>query len=72
MGLEVGPPVGKPFWTRAPADMSLLLEPSGKLVRTLRTVRSATVRINGTESTLDSEIPEAARDILSRLPPAGP
>jgi len=43
---------------------------SYKLVRTLRTVRSATVRINGTEITLDLEIPEAARDILSRLPPA--
>jgi len=28
------------------------------------------VRINGTEITLDLEIPEAARDILSRLPPA--
>ena len=63
--------MGKPFWTRAPADVSRS-EPAGKLVRTLRTVRSATVRIKGTEITLDSEIPEAARDILSRLPPAGP
>jgi hypothetical protein len=36
-----------------------------KLVRTLRTVRSATVRINGTEISLDPEIPQAARDILS-------
>ena len=42
-----------------------------KLVRTLRTVRSATVRINGTEITLEPEIPEAARDMLSRLRPAG-
>jgi hypothetical protein len=36
-----------------------------KLVRTLRTVRSATVRINGTEITLEPEIPEAARDMPS-------
>jgi len=42
-----------------------------KLVRTLRTVRSATVRINGTEITVQSEIPEAARDMLSKLRPAG-
>ncbi|MBV9922413.1 MAG: IS1634 family transposase, partial [Pseudonocardia sp.] len=42
-----------------------------KLVRTLRTVRSATVRINGTEITLDPDIPDAAHHILSRLPPTG-
>ena len=42
-----------------------------KLVRTLRTVRSATVRINGTEITVEPEIPEAARDMLSRLRPTG-
>jgi hypothetical protein len=42
-----------------------------KLVRTLRTVRSATVRINGTEITIDPEIPPPARDILGRLRPTG-
>ena len=42
-----------------------------KLVHTLRTVRSATLRINGTEITLDPDIPEKARNILSRLPPTG-
>ena len=42
-----------------------------KLVRTLRTVRSATVRINGTEITVEPEIPEAARDMLGRLRPTG-
>jgi len=40
-----------------------------KLVRTLRAVRSATVRINGTEITLDPDIPDTARHILSQLPP---
>jgi hypothetical protein len=42
-----------------------------KLVRTLRAVRSATVRLNGTEITLEPEIPDTARDILSQLPLAG-
>jgi transposase len=42
-----------------------------KLVRTLRTVRSATVQVNGTEITLDPEIPPTARAIPSQLPPAG-
>jgi hypothetical protein len=41
------------------------------LVRTLRTVRSATVRLIGTEITLEPEIPDTARDILSQLPLAG-
>ena len=42
-----------------------------KLVRTLRTVRSATVRINGAEITIDPEMPLPARDILGRLRPTG-
>jgi hypothetical protein len=42
-----------------------------KLVLTLRTVRSATVRINDTEITVEPEIPEPARDMLRRLTPAG-
>lgn len=42
-----------------------------KLVHTLRTVRSATVRINGTEITLEPEIPDAARELLSQLPLTG-
>jgi hypothetical protein len=34
-------------------------------------VRSATVRVNGHEITLDPEIPSAAEAILTRLPPTG-
>ena len=38
-----------------------------KLVRTLRTVRSATIEINGQRLTLDPELPEAAEDLLQSL-----
>jgi transposase len=41
------------------------------IVRTLRTVRSATIRLGGQEITLDPDIPTAARAILDRLPPKG-
>ena len=41
------------------------------LVRTLRTVRSATIRLGGQEITLEPDIPAAAQDILDRLPPGG-
>jgi hypothetical protein len=41
------------------------------IVRTLRTVRSATIRLGGQEITLDPEIPAAAQSILDRLPPTG-
>jgi hypothetical protein len=42
-----------------------------RLVRALRAVRSATVRVNGHEITLDPEIPPAAQTILERLAPEG-
>jgi hypothetical protein len=42
-----------------------------KLVRTLRAVRSATVRVNGHEITLHPEIPPTAQDILDRLASKG-
>jgi hypothetical protein len=42
-----------------------------RLVRALRAVRSATVRVNGHEITLDPEIPPAAQSILERLAPEG-
>lgn len=38
-----------------------------RLVRALRAVRSATIRVNGHEITLDPEIPPAAQAILKRL-----
>lgn len=41
------------------------------IVRTLRAVRSATVRLGGHEITLDPDIPAAARAILDQLPPTG-
>jgi hypothetical protein len=41
------------------------------IVRTLRAVRSATVRLGGQEITLDPDIPAAAQAILERLPPEG-
>lgn len=41
------------------------------IVRTLRTVRSATIRLDGHEITLDPDIPAAAQTILDRLPPEG-
>jgi transposase len=41
------------------------------IVRTLRTVRSATIRLGGQEITLEPEIPAAAHAILERLPPEG-
>ena len=41
------------------------------IVRTLRTVRSATIRLGGHEITLDPDIPAAAQAILERLPPRG-
>jgi hypothetical protein len=41
------------------------------IVRTLRTVRSATVRLGGQEITLNPDIPTAAQAILDRLPPEG-
>jgi len=41
------------------------------IVRTLRAVRSATIRLGGHEITLDPDIPAAAQAILERLPPRG-
>ena len=41
------------------------------IVRTLRPVRSATVRLGGQEITLDPDIPPAAQAILDQLPPKG-
>ncbi|BBG00368.1 hypothetical protein PSA01_54800 [Pseudonocardia saturnea] len=41
------------------------------LVRTLRTVRSATIRLGRHEITLALDIPAAAQAILDRLPPRG-
>ena len=41
------------------------------IVRTLRAVRSATIRVNGHEITLDPDIPSAAQAILDQLPRAG-
>lgn len=41
------------------------------IVRTLRAVRSATIRLGGHEITLDPDLPAAAQAILERLPPAG-
>jgi transposase len=41
------------------------------IVRTLRAVRSATIRVNGHEITLDPAIPAAAQAILDQLPPTG-
>jgi hypothetical protein len=41
------------------------------IVRTLRAVRSATIRLGGHEITLDPDIPAAAQAILDRLPPKG-
>ena len=38
-----------------------------KLVHTLRTVRSATIKINGERLTLDPEIPPPARELLIAL-----
>src|SRR5699024_545735 len=38
-----------------------------KIVRTLRTVRSATIEINGQHLTLDPEIPKAAQKLLHDL-----
>jgi transposase len=38
-----------------------------KLVNTLRTVRSATIQINGQQLTLDPELPPAARELLAAL-----
>jgi hypothetical protein len=40
-------------------------------VRTLRAVRSATIRLAGQEITLKPEIPAAAQAILERPPPEG-
>jgi hypothetical protein len=40
-----------------------------KLVRTLRAVRSVTIRVNGHEITLDPDIPATAQAILDQLPP---
>jgi hypothetical protein len=40
-----------------------------KLVQTLRTARSATIEINGQRLTLDPDLTDAARDLLSRLKP---
>jgi hypothetical protein len=42
-----------------------------KIVRTLRTVHSATIRIGGQEITLDPDVPAAAQEILDRLSPKG-
>ena len=41
------------------------------IVRILRTVRTATIRLGGQEITLEPEIPAAAQAILERLPPEG-
>jgi hypothetical protein len=41
------------------------------IVHTLRTVRSATIRLGGHEITLDPDIPAAAQAILDQLPPKG-
>jgi hypothetical protein len=38
-----------------------------KLVNTLRTVRSATIKINGELLALDPEIPPSARELLAAL-----
>ena len=38
-----------------------------KLVNTLRTVRSATIKVNGEQLTLDPEIPPPARELLTAL-----
>ncbi len=42
-----------------------------RLVRSLRAVRSATIRVNGHEITLDPEIPLAAQAILNRIAAEG-
>lgn len=42
-----------------------------KIVRTLRTVRSATIEINGQRLTLDPELPAAAKDLLTSLDGSG-
>nr|WP_239028298.1 transposase [Pseudonocardia acidicola] len=41
------------------------------IVRTLRAVRSATIRLDGHEITLEPDIPTSAQAILERLPPEG-
>jgi hypothetical protein len=41
------------------------------IVCTVRTVRSATIRLGGHEITLDPDIPAAAAEILDQLPAAG-
>ena len=41
------------------------------IVRILQAVRSATIRLDGHEITLDPDIPAAAQAILDRLPPEG-
>ena len=41
------------------------------IVRTLRAIRSATVRLGGQKITLDPDIPAAAQAILEQLPPKG-
>jgi hypothetical protein len=41
------------------------------IVRTLRAVRSATIRLGGHEITLDPDIPSTAQAILDQLPRAG-
>ncbi len=41
------------------------------IVRTLRAVRSATIRLGGHEITLDPDLPAEAQAILEQLPPAG-
>ena len=38
-----------------------------KLINTLRTVRSATIKVNGEQLTLDPEIPPPARELLTAL-----
>ena len=38
-----------------------------KLINTLRTVRSATIKVNGERLTLDPEIPPPARELLIAL-----
>jgi hypothetical protein len=38
-----------------------------KLVNTLRTVRSAAIKVNGERLTLDPEIPPPARELLTAL-----